>query len=112
MAKHLFNSELNLVSDWILEHRPKNLATKDTRAEKCTLTFVFQEDSQFELAGHTVQVKDNISNIESGVNIQPLRGAEFINLYDYSIAEMTNPTYSGVAMVMSKFRMYPCCSAW
>jgi hypothetical protein len=24
MAKRLFNSEVNLVSDWLLEHRPKN----------------------------------------------------------------------------------------
>jgi hypothetical protein len=38
MAKHLFNSEVNLVYDWLLEHRPKNLATKDTRAEKNVLS--------------------------------------------------------------------------
>jgi hypothetical protein len=65
---------------------------------------VFQEDPQFELAGRTVQVKDDVSTIESGVKIQPLRGAEFINLSDYSIVEIINPTYSGVAMGMSKIQ--------
>jgi hypothetical protein len=49
-----------------------------------------------------VQVKDDVSNIESGVKIQPLGGTEFINLSDYSIVEITNPTYSGVAMGMRK----------
>jgi hypothetical protein len=24
ISKHLFNSEVNLVSDWLVEHRPKN----------------------------------------------------------------------------------------
>jgi hypothetical protein len=49
-----------------------------------------------------VQVKDEISTIESGVKIKPLRGAEFISLSDYSIVEITNPKYSGVAMGMRK----------
>jgi hypothetical protein len=39
-----------------------------------------------------------------GVKIQPLHGAEFINLSDYNIVEITNPTYSGVAMVMIKIQ--------
>jgi hypothetical protein len=38
MAKCLFNSKVNLMSDWLLEHCPKNLATKDTRAEKNVLS--------------------------------------------------------------------------
>jgi hypothetical protein len=72
--------------------------------KKRTLTFVFQEDPQFELARRTVQVKDDMSTIESGVKIQPLHGADFINLSDYNIVEITNPTYSGVAMGMSKIQ--------
>jgi hypothetical protein len=51
-----------------------------------------------------VQVKDDISTIESGVKIQPLRGAELINLSDYRIVKITNPTYSGMAMGMSKIQ--------
>jgi hypothetical protein len=54
------------------------------------------------LAGHTVQVKDDVSTIETGFKIEPLHGAEFIHLSDYSIMEITNLTYSGVAMGMSK----------
>jgi hypothetical protein len=54
MAKRLFNSEVNLVSDWILEHRPKK------------------------------------------------HGAKFIHLSEYSIVEITNTTYYGVEMGMSK----------
>jgi hypothetical protein len=105
MAKRLFNSEVNLVSDWLLEHRPKRLSNKRYKGrKKLTLTFVFQEDPQFELAGRTVQVKDDASTIETGVKIQPLRGSEFINLSDYSIVDITDPTYSGVAMGMSKIQ--------
>jgi hypothetical protein len=103
MAKRLFNSEVNLVSDWLVEHTQKKLSNKRyKRQKKRTLTFVFQEDPQFELAGRTVQVKDDMSTIESGVKIQQLHGAEFINLSDYNIVEITNPTYSGVAMGMRK----------
>jgi hypothetical protein len=51
-----------------------------------------------------VQVKDDVSTIQSGVKIQPIHGAEFIKLYDYKIGEITNPTYSGVAMGMSKIQ--------
>jgi hypothetical protein len=76
-----------------LENRPKKLSNKRyKRQKKLTLTFVFQEDPQFELAGRTVQVKDDVSTIESGIKIQPLHGAEFIHLSDYSIVEITNPT--------------------
>jgi hypothetical protein len=72
--------------------------------EKSTLTFVFQEDAHFELAGRTVQVKDDVSTIPNGVKIQPLHGDEFVKLSDYNIVEITNPTYSGVAMGMSKIQ--------
>jgi hypothetical protein len=51
-----------------------------------------------------VQVKEDISTIESGVKIQPLHSAELINLSDYNIFEITNSTYSGVAMGMSKIQ--------
>jgi hypothetical protein len=107
VAKRLFNSEVNLVTDLLLEHRPKKLSNKRYKGrKKLTLTFVFQEDPQFELTGRTVQVKDDVSTIESGVKIQPLSGAEFINLSDYNIVEITNPTYSGVAMGMSKINTW------
>jgi hypothetical protein len=77
-------------------------ATKDTKDPPKKPTLVFQEDPQFELAGHTVQVKDDISTIDTGVKIEPLNGVKFIHLLDYIIVEITNPTYSGVAMGMSK----------
>jgi hypothetical protein len=63
---------------------------------------VFQEDPQFELTGHTVQVKDAVSTIKTGVKIEPLHSAKFTHFLDYSIVEITNPTYSGVAMGMSR----------
>jgi hypothetical protein len=104
MAKRLFNSEVNLVSDWLVEHCPKKLSNKRyKRRKKRTLTFVFQEDPEFKLAGRTVQVKDDVS-IQSGVKVQPIHGAEFIKWYDYNIVEITNPTYSGVAMGMRKIQ--------
>jgi hypothetical protein len=65
---------------------------------------VFQEEPEFELAGRTVQVEEDVSTIQSGVKIQPLHGAEFIKLSDYNIVEITNPTYSGVAMGMRKIQ--------
>jgi hypothetical protein len=68
------------VSDWILEHRPKKLSNKRyKRRKKCTPTFVFQEDPQFELAGRTVQVKYHRAIIESVVEIQSLHCAKFIH---------------------------------
>jgi hypothetical protein len=70
MAKRLLNSEVNLVSDWVLEHRPKKLSNKRCKCRtKSTLQFLFQEDPQFDLAGNIVQVNDDISQIESGVKM-------------------------------------------
>jgi hypothetical protein len=63
---------------------------------------VFQEEPQLDLAGDTVQLKDNIYNIESGVKMEPLEGTKFIYLSDYSIMEINNPKYSGMAMGMIK----------
>jgi hypothetical protein len=92
MAKLLFNYEINLVSDWILEHLTKKLSNKRyKRRKKHSLTFVFQEDPYFELTGRTVQVKEDVSTIELGVKMQPLHGAKFIHLSDYIIVEITNP---------------------
>jgi hypothetical protein len=34
MAKCLFNSEVNLVSDWLLEHHPKKLSNKRYKGQK------------------------------------------------------------------------------
>jgi hypothetical protein len=63
MAERLFNSEFNLVSDWILENRPKKIRNKRyKRRTKRTLTFVFQEDPQFDFCGDIVQVKGYISS--------------------------------------------------
>jgi hypothetical protein len=92
-----------LVSDWILEHRPKNLRNKRyKRRTKSTPTFVFREDPQFDLAGDIVQVEDDIYTVKNGVKIEPLHGAKFNYLSDYNIVEINNPTYSGVKMRMSK----------
>jgi hypothetical protein len=86
-----------------MEHRPKNISNKRyKRRTKSTLKFMFQEDPQFDLAGDAVKVKDDISQIESGVKMEPLDGAKFIYLLNYSIVEINNPTYSGVEMGMSK----------
>jgi hypothetical protein len=84
MAKHIFNSEVNFVSDWVMEHKPKKLGNK--RYKLCaqrTLEVVFQEDPHFNLAGDILQVKDDISQIESGVKMEPLDGAKFVYLSDY-----------------------------
>jgi hypothetical protein len=79
MEKWLFNSEVKLVSDWILEHRPKNLNNKRYKCStKNLLKFVFQEDPQFDFAGDIVQVKDYISTIETGVRMEPSHNAKFI----------------------------------
>jgi hypothetical protein len=36
MEKRLFNSEVNLVSDWLVEHRPKKLSNKRYKRRKKT----------------------------------------------------------------------------
>jgi hypothetical protein len=63
---------------------------------------VFQEDPQFDLLGDIVQVKDDISQIESGVKIYPLVSAKFMYLPDCSAVDINNPTYSRMAMGMIK----------
>jgi hypothetical protein len=63
---------------------------------------VFQEDPQFDLTGDIVQVKDNISQIESGVKMETLDVETFVYLLDYSVMELNHPTHSGVVMGMSK----------
>jgi hypothetical protein len=62
---------------------------------------VFQEDLKFYLAGYTVQLKDDISQKESGVTMEPIDCARFISLSDYSLVDLIHPTYSGVVMGLS-----------
>jgi hypothetical protein len=55
MAKRIFNWEVNLVYDWVVEHKPKKPIKKRYKCRtKSTLKFVFQEDPQFNLAGDIV----------------------------------------------------------
>jgi hypothetical protein len=85
----LFNSEVNLIEDWVVEHEPQKLSNKRyKRITKKTLKFVFQED----LAGDNVKVKDDISQKESGVTMEPIDGARFLSLSDYSLADLIHPT--------------------
>jgi hypothetical protein len=104
MAKWIFNSEVNLVFGWVVEHKPKNPSNKIYKCRtKSILKFVFQEDPQFDLAGNIVQVKDNISQIESGITMEPLDGEKFVYLSEYSVVELIHPTYSDVTLGMSKY---------
>jgi hypothetical protein len=51
-ASRLFNLEFNLISDWVLEHKPQKLSKKIyKRCTKKTLHFLFQEDTKFDLVG-------------------------------------------------------------
>jgi hypothetical protein len=77
----------------VVEQHPKKLSNKRyKRRPKSTLKFVFQEDPQFNLTGYNVQVKDSISQIESGVKMEPLDGAKFIYLSDYIVVKLNYPT--------------------
>jgi hypothetical protein len=65
----------------VVEHKPKKLRNKRyKRRKKSSLKFLFQENPQFDLAGNVLQMKDDISQIESGVAMEPLDGAKFIYL--------------------------------
>jgi hypothetical protein len=87
----------------MVEHTPKKLSNKRyKRRTKSTLKFVFQKDPQFDLAGDIVQVKDTISQIESGFTMDHLDGATLVLLSDYIVVELSHWTYSGVVMGMSK----------
>jgi hypothetical protein len=77
----LFNSEVNLISDWVVEHKPQMVSNKRYKHRtKKTLIFVFQEYPKFDLAGDTVQVKDGISPMKIGARMEPLDGARFLSL--------------------------------
>jgi hypothetical protein len=79
MVKRLFNSEVNLVSDWVLEHKLEKLSNKRYKHHtKNAMKFVFQEDPQLDLAGDILHGREDISQIESGVKMEPLDGAKFI----------------------------------
>jgi hypothetical protein len=53
------------------------------------------------LAGNVVQVRDAISP-KKDYQTESLDGACFLALSSYSVVDMTNPTYSGVVMGVSK----------
>jgi hypothetical protein len=77
MAKQIFNSEVNLVSDWVVEHKPK-------KPRKKTLYKKYHKIC--------VSRRFNISQIEGGVTMEPLDGAKFVYLSDYSVVELVHPT--------------------
>jgi hypothetical protein len=62
--------------------------------------FLYQEDSNFDLAGHVVQVRDAISPKKN--QTESLDGARVPSLSDNSAVDVTNRTYSDVVMGLSK----------
>jgi aminoglycoside/choline kinase family phosphotransferase len=82
-ATQLLNSEVNLISDWAVEHKPQKLSNKGYKHRTTkTLKFVFQEDPKVYLVRDTVKVNDDISQKESGIIMKPLDGAQFLSLLD------------------------------
>jgi hypothetical protein len=47
-------------------------------------------------------VKDDISQIERGVTMEPSDGAKFVDLSEYNVMDIAHTTYSCVEMGMSK----------
>jgi hypothetical protein len=98
----LFNSEVNLISDWEVEHKPRMVSNKRYNYRtKNTLKFVFQEDLKFNLAGDTVQVWDDVSP-RNNVHLHPLDCARFLSLSYYSVLGPINPKFFGMVMGLSK----------
>jgi hypothetical protein len=91
-TKKLFNAEVNLIFDWVLEHRSESL-NHNRYIHLChhRIMFLYHEDSKFDLAENVVQVRDVISP-KNDVHIESLDGARFISLSDYSVVDMMNPT--------------------
>jgi hypothetical protein len=79
-ATTLLNAEVNLISDWVVEHRPESV--KHNRSICCCrhiLLFLYREDSNFDLAGNVVQVRDNIS--QKTISRSTLQTARALSLY-------------------------------
>jgi hypothetical protein len=62
---------------------------------------LYQEDSNSDLAGDIVQVWGDISP-RNNVQLDPLYGARFLSLSDYSIFDLINPKFSGMVMGLNK----------
>jgi hypothetical protein len=101
-ATILFNAEVNLIPDWKVKHKPQMVKRK-RYIHHCrhVLLFLYQEDSKFDLAGDTVQVWDDVCP-RNNIQLDPLYGAWFLSLSDYSVADLINPKFAGAVMGLSK----------
>jgi hypothetical protein len=68
---------------------------------KKTLIVFFQQDQKFDLAGATVQVKDDTSPMKISVRMEPLDGVWFLSLSEYRVIDLLDPKFSGVTMGLS-----------
>jgi hypothetical protein len=101
-ATILFNAEVNLASDWVIEQKPQLVKHKRyIHFFHRIIMFLYKEYANFDLAGNVVQVWDAISP-KKDYQTESLYGACFLGLSAYSVVGMTNPTYSGVMMGVSK----------
>jgi hypothetical protein len=98
----LLNAEVNLISNWVLEHKPQ-LVKRKWYIHCCRhiLLLLYQSGSKFDLAGDIVQVWDDVSP-RNNVQLDPLDGAWFLSLSDYSVLDLINPKLYGVVMGVSK----------
>jgi hypothetical protein len=101
-ATRLFNAEVNLASDWVIEQKQQLVKHKRyIRRSRRRIMFLYKEDDDFDLAGNVVQVRDDISQ-KNYYQTESLDGACFLALSAYIGVDMMNPTYSGVVMGVSK----------
>jgi hypothetical protein len=98
LGPHQFAAKVNLISDWVVEHKPQ-LVKHNRYIRRCLHQFLFlyQEDSKFDLGGDIVQVWDDVSP-RNTFQLDYLDGARFLSLSDYSVVDLISSKFSGVAM--------------
>jgi hypothetical protein len=101
-AARLFNAEVNLIFDGVVEHKPQSVKrTQYTHHCRHILLFLYQEDYNFDLGGDIVQVWYDVSP-SNNFHLDSLDGARLFSLSYYMFVDLINPKLSSVIMGLSK----------
>jgi hypothetical protein len=84
--------QVNLISEWVVEHKPQKLSNKRYKHHIKKICFCFvSRRSKVRLGGRYCPSEEQYFSNESGVRMEHLDGAWLLSLSDYSVLNLIHP---------------------